>query len=333
MARNKKPKPLKLKKLADPERRRRMIRLTTHLLIGCVLLGGVGAGYYYADQYVEQRVAFSTQPLIIVIKNRPPWMNDFLVEQIAAIARPIGGHSAFDHQLLVDTAEMLGRNPWVRKVRSVRRAYTRRPADTLEVDCEYRAPVALVKYGAFYWLVDEKGVRLSDRFTEQDVPSIQFGPDGKTRIRVIEGVEHAVPHIPGDQWPGDDLPAGLRMVNYLFDKPFTEQILRVNVANFRGRIDPKDPRIVLETKFHTKIWWGRPPSDDDVDSFIEVNTARKLNYLRLIYDEFGRVDGKHQCLDIRFDKVTYPSEEETAPSTSSGQAPPAATGKKSRQSQ
>src|SRR5579864_3791377 len=178
MARAKKPKPVKLK--VDPERRWRIILVTTHSLIAAVLLGGIGAGYYYADQYVQQRAAFNNQPLIIVIKNRPPWMNDFLVEQIAAIARPIGAHSAFDHKLLLDTAEMLGRNPWVRKVHSVRRAFTRRPGDTLEVDCEYRAPVALVKHGSFYWLVDEKGVLLSERFVEQDVANIQFGPDGLT---------------------------------------------------------------------------------------------------------------------------------------------------------
>ncbi len=310
MARAKKPKPMKLKKLADPQRRRKMIALTMHTLLGIVLFGGIGAGYYYADQYVEQRTGFNTQPLIIVIKNRPPWMNDFLVEQIAAIARPIGAHSTFDHKLLVDTAQMLGRNPWVRKVHSVRRAFTHKPGDTLEVDCEYRAPVALVKYGAFYWLVDEKGVRLSERFTEQDVPSIQYGPDGKTRIRVIEGVQHAVPHIQGDQWPGDDLTAGLKMVAFLFDKPFTEQILRVNVANFNARVDPKEPRLTLETSFHTTIWWGRPPSDEDVDSFIEVSTARKLKTLQTIFDQYGRVDGRQKCLDIRFDKVTYIDDQE-----------------------
>jgi hypothetical protein len=50
-----------------------------------------------------------------------------------------------------------------------------------------------------------------------------------------------------------------------------------------------------------------------VDAFIEVSTARKLTYLRLAYEQFGRVDAKHQCLDIRFDRVTYPSEEEPTP--------------------
>ncbi|HEY8749529.1 MAG TPA: hypothetical protein VIM11_16215 [Tepidisphaeraceae bacterium] len=304
----KKKKPAKVRKPMDPEKRRRLIRLGSQALLAFLLFGGVGAGYYYADQYVEQRVGFSAQPLIIVLKNRPAWMNDFLVEQIAAIARPLGAHSSFDHKLLVDTAEMLGRNPWVKKVRSVRRAFTHKPGDTLEVDCDYRAPVALVKSGPFYWLVDEVGIRLSERFTEEQVPSIQFGPDGKTCIRVIEGVALSPPHLSGEQWHGQDLVAGLKMVKYLFDLPYTQQILRVDVKNYMGRVNLGDPRLVLETSFHTKIWWGRPPSDDEVDSFIEVNTPHKLKSLRQIYEQYGRVDGGYKWLDIRFDQVGVPSE-------------------------
>ncbi|HSU67268.1 MAG TPA: hypothetical protein VLJ39_10370 [Tepidisphaeraceae bacterium] len=312
MAKMKKPKPLKVKKPMDPERRRQIRVLCLHGGLAVLLLSGIGAGYHYADRYVEERVAYTRQPLIVVLKNRPPWMNDFLVEQIAAIARPASAHSAFDHQLLVDTANLLAHNPWVRKVHSVRRAYTYKPGDTLEIDCEYRAPAALVKWGAFYWLVDENGIRLSDRFTEQDVPRIQFGPDGHTCIRVIEGIRHTAPHIAGEQWPGEDLTAGLKMLNYLFDRPYADQIFRVNVANLDGRVDAKGPQVVLWTKFNTQVWWGRPPSENDVDAFIEVSTARKLNYLRLAFEQFGRVDGKHQCLDIRFDRVTYPSEEDAS---------------------
>lgn len=306
MARTKKPKPIKLKKPRDIERARRVRRLCAHLLLVGLLAGGVGSGYYYADQYVHQSVAYPSRPLLIVLKNRPPWMNDFLVEQIAMIARPIGAHSAFDHALLVDTAEMLARNPWVRRVQSVRRAYTYRPGDTLEIDCEYRAPVALVKSGLFYWLVDEKGVRLSERFTERDTPSIQFGADGRTRIRVIEGVRQPAPHVSGEKWSGDDLAAGLRMVSYLFDRSYADDLLRVDVTNFNGRVNPKEPQIVLGTRYQTQIWWGRPPSDDDLDSFIELTTARKLTRLRLIREQYGRVDARQQWVDIRFDTVGLP---------------------------
>lgn len=314
MAKIKKPKPMKVRKPMDPERVRQMRVMSLHLSLVAMLIGGIGAGYHYADKYVEQRVALTRKAdFYVMLINRPAWMNDFLVEQIAQLVRPTTAHSAFDHKLLEDTADLLSHNPWVRKVHSVRRAYTYKPGDTLEIDCEYRAPAALVKWQAFYWLVDENGVRLSDRFTEQDVPNIQFGPDGHTRIRVIEGVRHTPPHLPGEQWPGEDLAAGMKMLDYLFDRPYTEQILRVNVANYGGRVDGKAPQIVLGTKFNTQILWGRPPSENDVDAFIEVSTARKLTDLRLAYEQYGRVDAKHQCLDIRFDRVTYPSEEDPTP--------------------
>jgi len=322
MARTKKPKPIKLQKPRDLEHTRRVRRLCAHLLLAALAAGGIGAGYYYADRYVQERVAYPSRPLLIVLKNRPPWMNDFLVEQIATIARPIGAHSAFDHRLLVDTSEMLARNPWVRKVYSVRRAYTYKPGDTLEIDCEYRAPVALVKSGLFYWLVDENSVRLSERFTEQDVPSIQFGPDGHTRIRVIEGARQPAPHVPGDKWAGEDLAAGLKMVNYLFGRAYSEDVLRVNVANFNGRVDAKDPQIVLETRYKTQIWWGRPPNENDLDSFIELTTARKLNRLRLICEQYGRVDARQQWVDIRFDTVGLPPLPEASPPANSGHRQP-----------
>lgn len=307
-----KTKPAKKpRKPMDPERKRKLIKLGFHLSLAVTLFGGLGAGYYYADRFVDQKIALNTQPLIVVVKNRPPWMNRFLVEQIAAIARPVGERSSFDHQMLVEAGETLARNPWVSNVRSVRRAYTRNPGDTLEIDCDYRAPVALVKYGAFYWLVDEQGVRLSDRFTEQDVANIQLDPDGHTTIRVIEGVQHAVPQLAGERWPGDDLQAGLTMIRYLFNKPFTEQILRVNVTNVGGRVDLKDPRLVLGTSFGTQIWWGRPPGDA-VDSFIEPSSTKKLYNLRTIFEETGRVDGKHKWIDVRFDQPTCPPDEDPA---------------------
>ena len=246
-----------------------------------------------------------SQPLIVVLKNRPAWMNDFLVEQIALIARPTGPHSSFDRQMLMDAAKALQANPWVRQVRGVRRAFTRRAGDTLEIDCDYRAGGA-GEVGVFYWLVDEKGVRLSERFTEQDVPHIQFGPDHHTVIRVIEGVRRAPPELAGEKWEGPDLVAGLTDGKAPVRSPVAEEIWRVNVANFAGRIDNKDPQLVLVTKYGTQIWWGRPPGDNDVDSFIEVSTARKMRYLELTCQQYGHVDANEKWLDIRFDKVGRP---------------------------
>lgn len=120
---------------------------------------------------------------------------------IIKTARPAGTHSAFDHQLLVNTLAMLKANPWIRQVRQVRRAYGKQPGDTLEVDCQYRAPVALVKWQDYFWLVDGDGVKLPEVFSAADVPRILKGQDKRVNIRVIEGVASAPPES-GAKWAG-----------------------------------------------------------------------------------------------------------------------------------
>jgi hypothetical protein len=267
------------------------------------------AGLYFLFSYVDRRVVFPSAPPRVVLKNRPAWMSDFLAGEIARTAQPIGAHSAFDHQLLVDVTNLLQGSPWIRHVNGVRRAFGKSSADTLEIDCEYRAPVALVHWQDYYWLVDGQGVKLPEQFKAQQVPQIVLGGDGKMNIRIIEGVRNP-PVESGRLWPGEDLMAGLEMVKLLFGQPYTEDIVKVDVSNFGGRVDLKEPQLVLGTKFDTQIRWGRPINSKDF--FVEIPTARKLDLLRRIQEEYGRVDGRQQWIDIRFDKITRPSDASTA---------------------
>ncbi len=114
-------------------------------------------------------------------------MSDFLADQIMKTAEPIGLHSAYDRQLLIDTANALKSNPWVRQVIQVRRVYDQGPADALELDCEYRAPVALVPWEDYYCLVDGQGIRLPEQYSADELPKIIFGPDGKVNVRIVQG--------------------------------------------------------------------------------------------------------------------------------------------------
>ncbi len=183
--------------------------------------------------------SFPTRPPNVVLKNRPAWMSDFLAEEIIKNARPIGLHSAFDHQLLIDTYNLLKSNPWIKQVNQVRRVYDQRPADTIEIDCDYRAPVALVKWRRL--LLARRRRRASSspsNTTAAQLPRIMFGSDGKVNVRIIDGVTHP-PVESGANWPGSDLAGGLELIKLLAGKPYAEEIRRVNVSNFDGRTDPQ----------------------------------------------------------------------------------------------
>ena len=262
----------------------------------------VGAVLVLRD-LVERKFALPPTSPRVVLLNQPAWMSAATVAQLLDTARPVGVHSVFDQELLVKTAEAFGKSPWIKEVKQVRRAYVHWPGDTLEVDCVYRVPTALVKWGDTYWLVDGDGFKLPEEYPARQVQRAMLEP-GKLTVRVIQGVKLA-PGKTGKQWPGEDLLAGLELAKVLAGKTFAGEVPIVDVSNFNGRRDSQGAQIVLVTKYGTQIRWGRPPSAKDY--FVEVPTSQKLQCLADIYQQMHRVDGGQSWIDVRFDQVTYPS--------------------------
>jgi hypothetical protein len=126
---------------------------------------------------------------------------------------------------------------------------------------------------------------------------------------IIEGVARPAPKNAGQKWTGEDLHAALDLEALLLDpanQPFTHEIRKINVANFGGRHDPREAQLVLYTRYGTEVRWGRPVKA--ADRFIEVDPGRKIDYLRHVYKDYGRVDANQPYgIDIRYDKITYPS--------------------------
>jgi hypothetical protein len=308
MAKSKNSKP------SNPERAAFLQKVGINAGIALLVLSMGGVALHCLKQYVEKKIVYPTRPPTIVLKNRPIWMTDFLAQQIAESIRPTGITSTFDTEMLADRVKMLKGNPWIRTVRSVRREYGQTPGDTLEIDCDFRAPVALVRWGDDFWYVDAQGVKLPEKFTAAQLPRLMFGQDKHTHIRVIEGIKRPPP-VAGKVWGGEDLRGGLGLACLLYGRPFTDEILKVRVENFGGRQDNRESQMVLVTKYNTEVRWGR--SLDATDKFIEVSPERKMDYLSRVFQEFGRVDARQPWIDIRFDKITYPSPEPTAVQASS----------------
>jgi hypothetical protein len=282
----------------------RALTVLMHLLGVIVFVGGIVFVTIVAKKYVDREAGVSDVPLKVVLKNKPAWMSDFLAGQIAATV-PRTSSSAFDHNLLVAAVADLQRNPWVQKVHQVRRVYGDSPGDTLEVDCDFRAPVALVHSGGDYWLVDNDGVKLPEKFTADELPRIINGRDGKINIRVIDGVRQPAPAA-GQKWVGQDLVAGLELVKLFYGKPYMEEVPTIDVSNFAGRVHRGDPQLVLKTRYDTQIWWGRPISAKDF--FVEVPVARKLQILAATVQQRGRIDAGKSYFDVRYEDYLVPSD-------------------------
>jgi hypothetical protein len=266
----------------------------------------VAAAFYYTQRWVDTRLVFPADPPHIVLKDRPAWMSDALAEQIADVARPVGAHGAFDHQLLVDVADVLAADPrtaaWIRRVNSVRRVYGSGPADLIEIDCDYRAPAAIVHWGDYYWLIDADGDRLPEQYGQPQLNRILYDGDGRILLRLIDNIAHPPPTA-CERWPGDDVAAALGLVKYLAAQPCAADVLKVDADNFGGRRDRQGAQLVLVTRDGGRISWGRPAGDKD--DFDEVSPARKMARMQQIIDKYGRLDAGHAQLDLRFDEVTF----------------------------
>ena len=318
------PKPKKenasrARKPMDPDRAEFLRRIGIHGGALLLVLITLSVGFYMLRGHVEKRIAFPNHPPAVVLKNRPAWMSDFVAEQIQTQVAPRGAHSSFDHTMLVEITRMLKTNPWIMKVRGVRRVFGKAPGDTLELDCDFRTPAALVKAQSAYYLIDRNGVRLPEQYKAADINRVIETKDGRTNMLVIDGVSRPAPKNPGQKWTGEDLRAGLDMAAVLLNpanQPFTHEIRKINVSNFNGRADAREAHLVLVTKYGTEIRWGRPR----LTPSFEIAPAQKLQYMKLVYEQYGRVDGNQPFgIDIRYDKITYPSmDPQTAQASTDG---------------
>ena len=214
------------------------------------------------------------QPPVIELVDVPAGLRDTLRSKLA----PFESRARFDTRICTDIGRALEVDPWVRRVKSVRRAHDMR----VLVRCEFRMPVAMVQRGSEFFLLDEEQVRL---------PGV-YGPH--EALPLIQGVA-SDPPAPGRIWAGDDLAAGLRLARLIAREPFARQITGIQVHNHKARRSAKDAQIELSTdRAGGRIKWGSPPGEE-----VEENSVRqKMAILRHNYERFGRVDAGLGVIDI-----------------------------------
>ncbi len=267
----------------------------------------VGMGINYSRDYADRSVLTPTSAIAVQLVNPPTWMNEELRQRIVQIATPVTAKSSLDHDQVKEIAQILSAEPWVKKVNQIRRVYGKQPGDTLEVDCDFRAPVALVQDQGWFWMVDADGVKLPERFTKEELSKVAIGRGlEKIQLRVVTGVHDAAPQA-GEKWNGRDLEAGIELARLFFNKPYMNDVAMIDVSG----VDPINPQaagakneVVLHTRYNTQIRWGSaiPKSGFSV----EVSAAQKLATLEQLWNDYQRLDAGKPWIEIRYDRVVYP---------------------------
>jgi len=245
------------------------------LLAGAAALAGLNN---HVDRMILQRYA-GPKPVFL---DLPEAIETVAGPQLQARLSDLLTWDWTDRRLCKEMAQRLAESGWVARVDSVRRGSD----GTFRIRCRYRMPYAMVQQDRTFLLIDRDGVRLPGTYRYDE------------KFKLIQGV--AMPAAePGARWPGEDLQAGLAIIEALGKEPFGDQVTAVLVDNFGGRENARRCHIELATdRAGGRVRWGSAPGYE-ID---ENNVVEKLAILRENYRRTGRMDAEHPVIDI----VTFP---------------------------
>lgn len=252
------------------------------LVIVCVL-AAAGAALYFAEKYVKVSKPVETGPL--VLEDVPQWVTDELKTKIFAAA----GYKyiELDENAARLVAENLADVGWLDDVK-VQTAH-----DAVRITGRWRKPLALVKSGFNKFYVDADSIVLD--FVE--IPALPI-------VRV-EGISVTITPQAGRVFERDDLSAAVTILAALArmdrsitpEKPLLYEIDSIDMSNFKGRHDTRQPHIILYTKDSTEIIWGA--EFDTWQQHLEATDEEKLAKLYGYYKEFGSLLGGAKYINLR----------------------------------
>jgi hypothetical protein len=239
----------------------------------------------------------STADTVIEWVDTPEWLNDENWQHVLLeLEDRIDLHpdtDPYDDRVCPYVAERIAGSSWLSAVRQV----SKQSDGRVKIHADFRKPFALVEQHGVAYLVDQTGVRLPQQWASSGV--------NRCGWMAIRGVG-ARPPASGEQWPGEDVAAGLKLARFLYWAetknriPFRDEIRAIDVSNFDGRKSARAGRLQLITiNPRSYIHWGLPPGEEyGYDGNIESTAEMKLAMLCGLHEAKGRLPDKGP-IDVR----------------------------------
>jgi hypothetical protein len=235
----------------------------------------------YSDQILGQP-HYKLDPDCLVVTAQPEWIRSDVAANAVTYGR-LGGASLLDPELVLQVRQAFGVQPWVKRVKRVNKRYP----NTVEVDLEYRRPVAMVVVprGMFPGCdyegllpVDEEGYLLP----------VEVNQEEATGYPKISGIDSLPCGESGSPW-GDRRVAQAAQIVARIDGLWEPlQLYQVEVPPQAALTEsPVDETFFLITQKRRRIPWGRPPGQERHG---EQTAAEKVAGLKRFLDEHGPLD-------------------------------------------
>jgi hypothetical protein len=266
--------------------------LMTILIVFVVvcLCAAAGAAFYFMEKYVKSAKSPGSGPL--VLEGAPEWANSELKAKILATA----GYEyiELDENASRLVAENLISVGWLDDIK-VQTAY-----DGVTIEGRWRKPLALIKYGFNKFYVD------AERMVLDFVPMLNLPIVNITGVTITK-----VPHV-GRVIENQDITAAVTILSAMTqmdmsvtpDAPLLAEIDRIDLSNFDGHHNNRQPHIILYAKDNTEIIWGA--EFGSWHKFLEATDEEKLSKLYSYYKEYGTLLGGAKYINLRDPQNTVP---------------------------
>ena len=233
--------------------------------------------------YLDQRSFVAASDITVRFVDEPAWFDAARHEEVRrAVVSAVGDGSSVDPARLAVARAALEQTGWFRKIRQV----SLEGVGGFAVDAEFRAPFALVVHGGREHLIDSDGHRLPAEWKLGERPA-------QPHWVTINNVEAPPPGEAGAHWKGSDLAAAIELLKAMWNRPWEQQIMAIDVAKLRHE------GLIVLTRGGGYIYWGFPPG---TPTTAEPPAEAKLRNLDYLFSSKGFIDsGGGRTIDLRTD--------------------------------
>ncbi len=225
---------------------------------------------------LSQRDEYRLQASEIRFPAPPRWIPENLLDQVIGRGELPKELSVLDESLAGKIAKAFEKHPWVMKPVKVRVSVPAR----VEVEFDYRKPVAMVEVSDGFYPVDDQGILLPPR---------DFPPSELARYPKIVGLRSTPLGGIGSTW-GDARVIGAAQIAIVLLPYWREWDLdSIEVpARTEAKQKYEDLEFVINAQGGSKIIWGRPPGHQHP---LEITADQKIGKLKTYLSACESFDG------------------------------------------
>jgi len=243
-------------------------------LIGAAIVLAPAVPRFLPD--LSQRDEYRLQASEIEFPTPPRWIPEDLLDQVIERGDLPEELSVLDESLAGKVGSAFEKHPWVMKPVKVRVSVPAR----VEVEFDYRKPVAMVEVSDGFYPVDDQGILLPPR---------DFPPSELARYPKIVGLRSTPLGGIGSTW-GDARVIGAAQIAVVLLPYWREWKLDAIEVPARTEAQQKyeDLEFVVNAQGGSRIIWGRPPGHQHP---LEITADQKIGKLKTYLSACESFDG------------------------------------------